>query len=249
MASNRYGFNANKVTKDCINWIKNFFDKNGKDCKAVVGISGGKDSTIVAALCKEALGAERVLGVLMPNGEQKDYQDSLDVCASLGIPFRVVNIETIYNSFTEEVQNLISPLSEQTTINLSPRIRMVTLYAISQTIKGRVANTSNFSEEWIGWSTRWGDSVGDFAPLLYLTATEVKAIGKELGIEDRFIKKVPADGLCGKTDEESFGFTYEALDKYLRTGKVSDNVKEKVDAMHAKNKFKMEPISSFRISL
>ena len=138
-------------------------------------------------------------------------------------------------------------VSEQTCINLPPRIRMSTLYAVSQSMNGRVANTSNLSESWVGWDTRYGDSVGDFSPLFNLTKTEVKAIGKELGLPEKLYNKTPLDGLCGKTDEESFGFTYEVLDKYIRTGVCEDEaVKAAIDKKHNANLFKLNPMGSFK---
>lgn len=237
-------YNLMKIIKeDIINWIKSWFDINGKGCNAIVGISGGKDSSIVAALCVEALGKERVIGVLMPNGVQSDIEDAKKLVSFLGIKSIEINIKKSVDAILDEIKNVNIEVSEQTIINLPPRIRMSTLYAISQSNNGRVANTCNLSEDWIGYSTRYGDSAGDFSPLGGLTVTEVKKIGVELGLPDYLVNKTPSDGLSGKSDEEKIGFTYEVLDKYIRTGVCDDiKIKEKIDYMHKLNKFKLEPI-------
>ena len=214
-------FDAVKVKNDCVKWIKDWFEQNGKGCAAIVGISGGTDSSVVAALCVEALAQENVIGVLMPNGTQSDIDYSIKLVDFLNIPNITVNIEKGVNGILGNLKECIG-ISEQTRINLPPRIRMSTLYAVSQSLNGRVANTCNLSEDWIGYSTRWGDSVGDFSPLSNLTKTEVKQIGHVLGLPQDLVEKVPSDGLCGKTDEDNFGFTYDVLDKYIRTGEIND---------------------------
>ena len=253
-------FDAIKVKNDIVKWISDWFSTNGPDCNVVCGISGGKDSSVVAALCVEALGKDRVIGVLMPNGEQADIEDSIDVVEHLGIPFMCVNICDGYNGVLSKISNNIYiqqpdgsrfgkfiEISDQTKINLAPRIRMATLYAVSQSVNGRVACTDNLSESYIGYSTRWGDGVGDFAPLANLTSDEVVAIGDVCGLPYELTHKTPSDGLCGKTDEDNFGFTYEALNKYIRTGICEDEaIKEKIDKMHAKNLFKLMPIPAFK---
>lgn len=248
-------FNAKKIKDELVQWIRNWFDMNGPECNAVIGISGGKDSTIVAALCVEALGADRVIGVMMPNGVQRDIDASCEVVERLDIRTIEVNIKDAYRSILHDIIDgtyLVRDgfpdftISEQTRINLPPRLRMATLYAISQSVNGRVSNNSNLSERYIGYSTRWGDSVGDFAPLANLTATEVKAVGYALGLPASLIEKAPSDGLCGKTDEDNFGFSYDILDYYIRTGNCSDiDTKEKIDRMHDKNLFKLMSMPSF----
>ena len=237
-------FNANKVTQDCVQWIRDWFEENGNGCNAVIGISGGKDSSVVAALCVEALGKDRVFGVLMPNGEQADIDSAYALVNHLGIKSTVVNIQDAYYGV---INNIDLPLiSNQTKINLPCRLRMSVLYAVSQSINGRVANTCNLSEDWIGYSTRYGDSVGDFSPLSDLTVTEVRAIGHALGLPVELVDKVPTDGLCGVTDEDHFGFTYEALDKYIRTGEIDDEeVKQRIDTLHQKNLFKLQLMPKF----
>lgn len=241
-------FDAKKVKDEIIIWIQNWFNSNGKDCVAVVGISGGKDSSVVAALCVEALGRDRVFGVLMPQGRQSDIDYSHKLCHFLNIQYQIIPIGTIVNTAEYEIStSLNQPLSTQTITNLPARIRMATLYAVAQTINGRVANTCNLSEDWVGYATYGGDGFGSFAPLSNLTVTEVKAIGRELGLPEELIEKIPTDGLCGKTDEDNLGFTYDVLDKYIRTGKINDlSVKEKIDSMHEKNLFKLQPMPYFK---
>ncbi len=238
-------FNTAEIKTKCVNWIRDFFIENGKYCNAVVGISGGKDSSIVAALCVEALGRDRVIGVLMPNGEQGDISYSYFLCGHLGIKFITVPIEDAVNGVLNAMKKNMT-ISEQTAINLPARIRMATLYAVSQSNNGRVANTCNLSEDWIGYATRYGDAAGDFSPLANLTVTEVKEIGKELGLPDMLIDKIPSDGLCGKTDEDNLGFTYDVLDKYIRTGEIEDvEIKKRIDCLHEKNLFKLQLMPSF----
>lgn len=240
-------FNAKAVKDDIVKWIREFFEQNGKGCSAVVGISGGKDSSVVAALCVEALGKDKVFGVLMPNGEQVDIDASYSLLNHLGIDYCVVNIHEAIRSLKHEIKpKLGDHWSVQTSVNLPARIRMATLYAVSQTIGGRVANTCNLSEDWVGYATRYGDGAGDFSPLSKLTVTEVKAIGRELGLPEELIEKVPTDGLCGHTDEDNLGFTYAVLDRYIRTGEIDDmHTKERIDAMHEKNLFKLKPMPTF----
>lgn len=239
-------FNAEKTKKECVEWIREFFENNGKGCNAVVGISGGKDSSVVAALCVEALGKDRVIGVLMPCGEQSDISCSHMLVEHLGIKSYTINVADSVNGLKNELSKNLD-LSEQSIINLPPRIRMSTLYAVSQSCNGRVANTCNLSEDWVGYSTRYGDSAGDFSPLANLTVTEVKEIGRLLGLPDELVDKVPIDGLCGQTDEEKLGFTYAMLDIYIRTGKIEDEkIKEKIDRLHNINLFKLQLMPSFK---
>ena len=238
-------FDAVKVKEQCVNWIKKFFEENGKGCNAVIGISGGKDSSVAAALCVEALGKDRVIGVLMPKGKQFDIDMAYLLCEHLGIKQIEINIEETYNALMNEISSKID-ISEQTKINVSPRIRMTTLYAVSQSFNGRVVNTCNLSEDWVGYSTRYGDAAGDFSPMCNLTVTEVKEIGRVLGLPDVLVDKVPIDGLCGKTDEENLGFTYAELDKYIRTGEIEDkNKKEIIDRKHKANLFKLKLMPAF----
>ena len=242
-------FNAEKVKNDCVQWIRDFFEKNGKGCNAVLGISGGKDSSIVAALCVEAPGKDRVIGVLMPNGEQHDIDCAYALVNHLGIKHYVVNIKDafdgILNSMPEDLK-----VTDQARANLPPRLRMSTVYAVSQCCNGRVANTCNLSEDWVGYSTRYGDSVGDFSPISNLTVAEVKQIGYLLDLPRDLVDKIPIDGLCGKTDEDNLGFTYAELDRYIRTGEIDDLEKKAIiDRKHEMNLFKLQLMPSFKPDL
>ena len=239
-------FDAKKVKDQCVLWIRKFFEENGPGCNAVVGISGGKDSSVAAALCVEALGADRVIGVLMPQGEQHDIDMAYMLVNHLGIKHYVVNIKDAVDSVLQNIPAELS-VTRQAEMNLPPRIRMSTLYAVSQSCNGRVCNTCNLSEDWVGYSTRYGDAAGDFSPLSQLTVAEVKEIGRALCLPDVLVDKVPIDGLCGKTDEENLGFTYAELDRYIRTGEIDDQAKkQRIDQLHQRNLFKLQLMPSFK---
>ncbi len=239
-------FDAQKVKDQCVQWIRDFFEQNGPDCNAVLGISGGKDSSVAAALCVEALGRQRVIGVLMPQGEQHDIDMAYRLVNHLGIRRYEINIADAVDGILRRLPDdlTVTPQARQ---NLPPRIRMATVYAISQSCNGRVCNTCNLSEDWVGYSTRYGDSVGDFSPMSHLTVTEVKAIGHLLGLPAELVEKTPIDGLCGKSDEENLGFTYAELDVYIRTGYIEDQEKKAlIDRKHRQNLFKLELMPSFK---
>ena len=242
-----YKFDPVRATEECAEWIKNWFEKNGPGCRAVVGISGGKDSSIVAALCVKALGRDRVFGVLMPRGEQFDISCSHKLCEHLGIENIVVNIKETADAMDKVVSDALgSALTPQSLQNIPPRIRMTTLYAVSQSVNGRVANTCNLSEDWVGYSTRYGDSAGDFSPISSFTVTELKQIGRYLGLPIDLVDKTPIDGLCGKTDEDNLGFTYAELDRYIREGiEPSPEKKTLIDRKHEINLFKLRYMDCF----
>ena len=239
-------FDAKKVKDQCVLWIRKFFEENGPGCNAVVGISGGKDSSVAAALCVEALGADRVIGVLMPQGEQQDIDMAYMLVDHLGIKRYEVNIKDAVEGVLQSLPAELT-VTRQAEMNLPPRIRMSTLYAVSQSCNGRVCNTCNLSEDWVGYSTRYGDAAGDFSPLSQLTVAEVKEIGRALHLPDALVDKVPIDGLCGKTDEENLGFTYAELDRYIRTGEIEDQAKkQRIDHLHQRNLFKLQLMPSFK---
>lgn len=241
-----YEFDAKLIKDKLINWIRGWFEENGKGCNAIIGISGGKDSSICAALCVEALGKDRVIGVLMPNLKQDDIEDSYQLVNHLDIKSYTIPISVAVAGVHNQLEHAGISVSDQATINLPPRIRMSVLYAVSQSMNGRVINTCNLSEDWVGYSTRYGDSAGDMSPLAQLTVQEVKAIGKELNLPINLVDKVPADGLCQKTDEDNLGFSYEILDNYIRSGVCNDaEVQAKIDYLHEKNKFKLELMPTF----
>ena len=240
-------FNSKDATQKTVEWIRDWFEKNGKDCNAVIGISGGKDSSIAAALCVRALGKERVIGVLMPNGDQSDFDMAMMLIDHLGIEHLVVNIKNSYDGLVKATKDAGVELGKDSLINLAPRIRMSTLYAVAQSRNGRVVNTCNLSEDWVGYSTRYGDSVGDFSPMASFTTAEVRAIGRELGVPAVLIEKVPTDGLSGMSDEDKLGFTYETLDRYIRTGEINNpEEKAKIDKLHKQNLFKLRYMDTFK---
>ena len=240
-----------KLHQDLVDWIRNWFEENGKGCNAVIGISGGKDSTICCALLCEAIGKDRVIGLLMPNGEQHDINVSRDVCEYFGIKNYTVNIKPAVDSYKEFLKAAGVNESNQTAYNIPPRVRMTTLYAFSQSMNGRVVNTSNLSEDYVGWMTLFGDAAGDFSPLSFLTVTEVKALGHEMGIPAKWVDKIPEDGLVGSSDEEALGVTYTQIDEYATTGMVEGNkaAEERIVQLCNKSAFKLRPMAAFRPSL
>lgn len=246
-------FDAEYAKDACVGWIRDYFDENGPDSVAVIGISGGKDSTVAAALCVDALGEDRVVGVLMPNGRQADFDDAREVCRLLGIEYVCLNIKDAVggvvhavNSNNKFPSNLNLTLTEQAMTNLSPRLRMVFLYAVAQSINGRVINTSNLSEKFVGYTTYQGDMLGDCSPLGNFTSDEVVAIGKTYTFLNELVDKVPADGLTGRTDEDNLGFSYQVLNRYIRTGVCfDDDTRKRIDELHAKNLFKFAGMPVF----
>ena len=243
-----YQFNVQETLDRLVKWVQDYFRDNASPTdKAVIGISGGKDSSVAAAVCVKALGNDRVFGVLMPQGEQADISFSHLLVDSLGIDSCTINIGDTVSTFMNELGKHLAP-SEQAKINTPARIRMTTLYAVCATVGGRVVNTCNLSEDWVGYSTKYGDAAGDFSPLSDLTVTEVLQIGDALGLPAELVHKVPIDGLCGKTDEENLGFTYAELDRYIRgLTDLSDKpeLKERIDRMHRNNLHKLRLMPKF----
>ena len=246
-----------KTKNEIVKWIRDYFEENGKGCKAVIGISGGKDSSIAAALCAEALGKDRVVGVLMPNGVQSDISDSVQLVEFLGIPYVELNIGGAFQAMKEMLtgsEKLLAlsgtdGITRDTEINLPPRLRMSTLYAVGQMLPGgaRVVNTCNASEDYVGYSTKYGDAAGDFSPCSDFLVCEMLQIGDELGLPSELIHKTPSDGLSGMSDEDKLGFTYAMLDKYVRTGEIEDlEIKEKIDRLHVMNLHKLQTIPMYK---
>ena len=236
-------FDPAKAVKDITEFIRDFFRSSGGKT-AIVGLSGGKDSTIVAALCARALGQDHVVGLIMPDQVMKDA----DMHAAKLVATRYCGKSFIFNIaptvYSIELSMDLPEATDQAELNLPARVRMVTLYFVAQCMEhGRVANTCNASENYVGYSTWYGDCAGDFSPLHDFTVQEVKAIGHYLGVSEELVEKVPDDGLCGKTDEDSLGFTYAVLDRYIREGVCEDEaVKKRIDALHERNLFKLLPI-------
>ena len=211
-----YKFDVKKTTQDVVAWVKEQFETTASpSTKAVIGISGGKDSSVAAAVCVAALGKDRVIGVLMPQGQQADIDCSRKLVNHLGIRSYEINVGETVAAEIKAVGSVLD-ITDQARINTPARIRMTTLYAVAACVGGRVINTCNASEDYVGYSTKYGDAAGDISPLSDLTVTEVIAIGDELGVPYELTHKVPIDGLCGKTDEENLGFTYAMLDQYIR---------------------------------
>ena len=235
-------FDAKEEAEYIIEWIKGFFEATG-GTTAVIGLSGGKDSTIVAALCAKAIGRENTVGVILPDGAMKDYDEALQAGELYCGHIWGADINGLTKSFRDGFWGLPEP-TEVAMTNLPARMRMVCLYYTAQCLEhGRVANTCNLSENYVGWATRYGDTAGDFAPLHDYTVQEVKAIGRYLGVPDELVEKVPEDGLCGKTDEEGLGFSYEVLDRYIREDVCGDPaIKERIDDLHKRNLFKLRQI-------
>jgi NAD+ synthase len=241
-----------------VEWIRDFFDTNGHGCSAVVGISGGKDSSTVAALCQRALGTDRVVGVLMPSGTQPDIDDARLLVRTLGVPSVEVNIGGAVSALSSaltasgELENICGSagLSADSTTNMPARIRMATLYAIAQTLPsgGRVANTCNLSEDYVGYSTKYGDAAGDFSPLAHLLVEEVRQIARVLGVPESLVEKAPADGLSGLSDEDKLGFTYDTLATYIQGGEVGDPAtRARIERLHLANLHKLRPIPAFEL--
>ncbi len=240
-------FDAAQLKNEIVAWIRDWFEENGRGCNAIVGISGGKDSSAVAALCAEALGPARVIGVLMPNGEQHDIDMAELLVRHLGIRHYVFNIRDSFDAMTDTYTAAADgEMSCQSQMNLGPRLRMTALYLFAQSHNGRVANTCNLSEDWVGYSTKYGDAAGDFSPLSNLTVQEVKAVMRTCNLPEVLVEKVPIDGLCGRTDEDNLGFSYAVLDRYIREGVCEDpDIREKIDRRHFANLFKLKPMPSF----
>ena len=241
-------FDAKKEIKNIVAWIKEWFEENGPKASAVIGISGGKDSSICAALLVKALGVDRVVGVLMPDGIQSDISDSYRLVEHLGLKHYVINIGPATTALKDTLAEQFE-LTNDTRINIPPRIRMTTLYAVAQSLPngGRVANTCNRSEDYIGYSTKYGDAAGDFAILADFTVSEVLQIGDALGIPEKLVRKAPSDGLSGMTDEDKIGFTYAVLDRYILEGVCEDEeTRKKIDRMHVLNLHKLKTIPGYK---
>lgn len=254
---NTYTFDAARTTEELIQWVKDYFAEAGDNTNAILGMSGGKDSTVAAAVLCKALGPDRVIGVSMPQGSQS-LNDADKICEYLGMKMYTVNIGQAFDGLLEGIKYAGEVLSKPSVQNIPPRLRMATLYAIGQTNNARVVNTCNLSEDYIGYATKFGDGAGDFSVFANLTVTEVLAIGDYLGVPYQWVHKTPDDGLPHSCpDEEKIGFTYAELDIYIRTGKapegyVHDNPEEglkvdKIDRMRKANLHKLLPMPSYKL--
>lgn len=229
-------------------WIRDYI-KSAHANGVILGMSGGKDSLITAKLCVDALGKDKVLGVIMPNGEMKDCQVAIESCQLLGIRYYNIDINNLYKDMLDHIMPILKnedkPLSTVTTYNIPPRLRMVSLYSIAGSLGYLVANTSNLSETMVGYTTKWGDNVGDFAVLASYTKEEVCQLGLMLGLPQNLVNKVPDDGLTGKTDEDKLGFSYAELDNYIRTGKKGEKF-EVIKKMHNLSEHKRVGVAKYQ---
>ena len=235
----RPNFDAKSEIENVVKWIKHWFIDNGENASAVIGLSGGKDSTIIAKLLTMALGKDRVVGVLMPNGEQKDIDDAIHVAELLGIKYYIINIEDAVNGLTNQLKAFM-PVSYDTAINIPPRVRMTTLYSVAQSLPngGRVVNTCNFSEDYVGYCTKFGDSAGDFAPCADFFVSEMVAMGDALDLPYELVHKTPSDGLCGKSDEDNLGFSYDDIEEFITNEDSNPASKDKIIRLHEINAHK-----------
>lgn len=254
----KYSFNVEQVTNDLIQWVQDWFAKNGSNANAVVGMSGGKDSTVAAAVLCKALGSDRVIGVGMPDVDSgQGLNDADKICEYLNMKFINVSVSAACQGISKGLKDAGVEMSKQSEQNVPPRIRMTVLYAIGQAMNGRVANTCNLSEDYIGYATKFGDGAGDFSVFANLTVTEVRAIGDYLGLPAEWVHKIPDDGLPhSSSDEKKIGFMYAELDKFIREGIVPeghchDNPEEptkleKIENMHRWNLHKILPMPAFK---
>lgn len=251
-----YNFKVEATYVSLISWIRKWFDENCKNCNAIIGMSGGKDSTIVAKLLVDAIGKERVIGVGMPDGDQS-LNEADKICEWLGIQFKIVNIGPVCDAERKQIEFFKDiKLTKQAIQNIPPRIRMTTLYAIAQSYNGVPINTCNLSENWIGYSTIYGDAAGAMSPLHNLTVTEILQLGDYMGIPENWVHKTPDDGLPHSSpDEEKLGFTYAALDKWIREGCLvmgychnnpeEETRQDKINRLHKINGFKTKYMDCF----
>ncbi len=228
-----------------IDWIKDYFNENADADGAIIGLSGGKDSSVVSKLLVEALGKDKVFGVLMPNGVQKDMDDSLKLVEFLGIDYQIVNIQEAYNGIINAIGE--ESLSKQGKINISPRLRMTTLYAIASSKNYRVAGTGNKSEGFVGYTTKWGDNAHDFNPIASLNTEEVMSLGDALGLPPELAHKTPSDGISGLSDEDNLGFTYKQINTFMAEGSTGDaELDKKISETNKRNLHKAQPIPFFQ---
>ena len=244
-------FDVEKQTKQLLEYTREWFNRFGNDSKAVIGISGGKDSSVTAAVLKEALGADRILGIIMPNGEMTDLEDAKLLVEHLGIPNEIIPITDYYNAAIETFENAQTlNVTADLRINLAPRLRMATLYAVAQGqgVTSFVVNTCNASEDYVGYSTKFGDAAGDVSLLQDFTVTEVLQIGEYLGLPEKLVHKIPSDGLSGMSDEDKLGFTYAQLDEYIsdENANIPADIRESIERKHVANLHKLQLMPAYK---
>lgn len=241
-------FNVEKETKNVIEFIRDYYKKNNLG-GAIIGISGGKDSAVVAALFTKALGKENVIGVTMPcHSNKNDKTDARLISDYYGFEMINFDITGVFDSFKEELNNLGNFKDDEiknSDINLKPRLRMSTLYylaALYSAIKGKtylVAGTSNKCELYVGYFTKGGDSVHDISPIADFTVDEVIKIGEYLKVPEKVLYKAPNDGLSNQTDEDKLGVKYKEIASYIDDeNSVDEKTKEKIKRLHNASKHK-----------
>lgn len=250
-----YKFNAEEHLNKCVEWTRQWFEENGKGCNAVIGMSGGKDSTIVAAILCLAIGCDRVIGVAMPD-EGQGINDADKICEYLGIKFINMPIGPITERFKTSSENINDDnfkWSKQTEQNIPPRVRMTMLYAIAQTFKGRVIGTTNLDERLTGYFTKFGDGLAcDIEPIEMLTVSEILEMGELIGLPSKWLYKVPSADLPNTlTDEEELGFSYKDFDLYIRNNRenLSTDTINRIEERIRKNRFKLKSIEHYEPEL
>lgn len=241
-------FNVKREAENAVAWVRKYFGNQPHAKKAVLGISGGKDSACCAAIICKALGPDRLIGVSLPNGDQADIEDARLVAKTFGFKLYEVNINSAYSRLHDNIERSGIQLSHQATINMLPRFRMTTLYAISGVYHGRVCGTGNYSEDAVGYFTKYGDGGVDFNPIQYFVTDEVSAIGEYLGVPHEIAYKVPSDGICGVPDEMNLGIKYADINKYLRghADEVDPEIVKRIEEKIAYNKHKVSPVPTYK---
>lgn len=235
-----------KELKDRVEFIKDILESSG--CSGVVyGNSGGKDSALVGILCKKA--TDNVLGVIMPCQSKRNFNEDMSDALKVAEKFDIETVTVDLSDVKSEICNSIEKVSRITDaagVNIAPRLRMTTLYAIAQSRGALVAGTGNRSEGYMGYFTKWGDGAFDFNPIADLTVTEIYEFLRFLDAPEEIIEKAPSAGLYeGQTDEKDMGISYAAIDNYLLTGSGEPGEIEKIEAAHKKSLHKLNPSAKY----
>ena len=230
-----------------VEWIRDYYRTNNLK-GAVLGVSGGKDSAVVAGLMSEAIGPENVVGLTLPcHSRQMDADGAKLVADHFGFELLNVDLTDVCDLFESNIDKLGDFTAEQrsdSSINLKPRLRMSTVYymaALLSKVKGGtyiVPGTSNACELYVGYFTKGGDSVFDIAPIYNLTVDEVIGVGEALGVPEEVLYRVPDDGLSGKSDEEKMGVKYADISSLIKGEEVDELEREKIEKLHAKTRHK-----------
>lgn len=230
-----------------IAWIKEYVEKT-KAKGVVIGNSGGKDSAVVLAMATKALGKEKVLAISMPcNSISGDFEDARLVADTFGVKFLKIDLTSTYRELEKEI-SLTKKLTEEAKINIKPRLRMMSLYAIAQTLNYLVIGTGNLCERMVGYTTKWGDSACDFNPIGNFTVKEVLAIGELLNVPEEILSKAPNDGLGGLTDEEKMGIKYSQIEEMIEEGNTEENAKKEILKRYELSKHKRAEVPIYKFN-